>query len=230
MANQTGVNVMWCKKTLSLEKYRQMKFEAITIDPYQITNGKFLSPIDAVKALKTKVNSMIPIAVISISSTTEEGFINQIRNLGKCWDLPEIKRVLRTVESVKDLDLTKMIIPNIAEQKVIRQLSSNNSRSIINDQLLKSAQKNQISSINNLVNELSLFEQKKNRVINEISNKSQSSVTGKVDINFFYGLPVDLHKSLPNQEHIFTFLLAFSDNDLTPILDLVHDRKYIKEY
>ena len=73
--------------------------------------------------------------------------------------------------------------------------------------------------------QLEQFAEQKKMALNEITKNVQGLTGGSVDIKFYYGLPADLKKELPNSEHIFTFLLAFSDENLTPILDLVHDRK-----
>lgn len=218
---------MWCDKTFSLEKYQEMHFEAIAIEPYNITNSKFLSPDEAITALKTKIDSITPVAVILMSSITENGFINQLEALSQRWDLPEITRALRTAKTVQDLDVTKMVIPNPADRKVIKQLSSNNTRAIVNAQTLKTAQKDVSASINSVMSELQLFAQRKETVLNAVASKTTALTGGSIDIKFFYGLPSNLNKELPNKEHIFTFLLAFSDNNLKPILDLVHDRKLI---
>lgn len=218
---------MWLDKTFSLAKYQQMSFEAVAIEPYKITSDKFLSPEEAVKALAAKIDSMTPVAVILISSVTETGFINQLTALSECWDLPEITRALRTAKTVQNLDVTKMIIPNPVDRKVIKQLSSGNTRAIVNAQVLKAAQKDAKASINSVISELQQFTQQKEAVLNDFASKTTSLAAGSIDIKFFYGLPCDLYKELPNKEHIFTFLLAFSDNNLKPILDLVHDRKLI---
>lgn len=218
---------MWCDKTLSLEKYQSMSFETVAIEPYKINNGKFLSPEEAVTALIAKIDSVTPVAVILISSVTETGFIKQLTALSQCWDLPEIKRAMRTAKTVQDLDVTQMIIPNPADRKVVKQLSSSNTRAIVNSQTLKEAQKDAKASINSVISELQQFAQQKEAVLNNVASKTMSLTGGSIDITFFYGLPCDLYKELPNKEHIFTFLLAFSDNNLKPILDLVHDRKLI---
>lgn len=218
---------MWCDKTFSLAKYQQMQFEAIAIEPYRITNSKFLSPEEAIKALRSKIDGITPVAVILISSVTETGFIKQLTALSQCWDLPEITRTLRTAKTVQDLDITKMVIPNPADRKVVKQLSSSNTRAIVNAQTLKAAQKDAKASINSVMSELQLFAQQKEAVLNAVASKTTALTGGSIDIKFFYGLPADLNKNLPNNEHIFTFLLAFSDNNLKPILDLVHDRKLI---
>lgn len=220
-------NKMWCDKTFSLAKYQSMNYETIVIEPYKITNDKFLSPAEAVTALKRKIDSSIPVAVIMISSVTEVNFINKLTELSNCWDLPEIKRALRTAKTVQDLDVTKMVIPNPADRKVVKQLSSSNTRAIVNSQTLKSAQKDAKASIDSVMSELQQFAQQKEAVLNKIASQTTSLTGGSIDIKFFYGLPCDLYKELPNKEHIFTFLLAFSDNNLKPILDLVHDRKLI---
>lgn len=218
---------MWCNKTFSLAKYKSMSFEAVAIEPYKITNSKFLSPEEAIKALLAKIDSITPVAVILISSVTETGFINQLTTLSQCWDLPEIKRALRTAKTVQDLDITKMVIPNPADRKVVKQLSSSNTRAIVNSQTLKEAQKDAKASIDSVMSELQQFAQQKAAVLNKVASQATSLTGGSIDITFFHGLPCDLYKELPNKEHIFTFLLAFSDNNLQPILDLVHDRKLI---
>lgn len=218
---------MWFDKTLSLEKYQSMSFEAITIEPHNITNDKLLSPEEAITALKTKIDNVMPVAVIMISSVTETDFINKLTALSKCWDLPEITRALRTAETMKDLDVTKMIIPNPADRKIVKQLSSSNTRAIINSQTLKDAQKDAKASIDSVKSELQNFAQQKKAVLNDVASKTKLLTGGSVDIKFFCGLPADLNKELPDKEHIFTFLLAFSDNDLKPVWDLVHDRKFI---
>lgn len=218
---------MWCDKTFSLAKYKPMSFEAVAIEPYKITNSKFLSPEEAIKALLAKIDSMMPVAVILISSVTETGFINQLTTLSQCWDLPEINRALRTAKTVQDLDVTKMVIPNPADRKVVKQLSSSNTRAIVNSQTLKAAQKDAKASIDSVMSELQQFAQQKEAVLSKVASQTTSLASGSIDITFFYGLPCDLYKELPNKEHIFTFLLAFSDNNLQPILDLVHDRKLI---
>lgn len=204
-----------------------MSFEAVAIEPYKITNSKFLSPEEAIKALLAKIDSMMPVAVILISSVTETGFINQLTTLSQCWDLPEINRALRTAKTVQDLDVTKMVIPNPADRKVVKQLSSSNTRAIVNSQTLKAAQKDAKASIDSVMSELQQFAQQKEAVLSKVASQTTSLASGSIDITFFYGLPCDLYKELPNKEHIFTFLLAFSDNNLQPILDLVHDRKLI---
>lgn len=218
---------MWCDKTFSLAKYQQMSFEAIAIEPYKITNSKFLSPEEAIKALQNKIDSITPVAVILISSITENSFINQLEALSQCWDLPEINRTLRTAKTVQDLDETKMIIPNPADRKAVKQLSSNNTRAIVNAQTLTAAQKDVSASINSVMSKLQQFAQQKDAILNAVASKTTALTGGSIDIKFFYGLPSNLNKELPNKEHIFTFLLAFSDNNLKPILDLVHDRKLI---
>lgn len=218
---------MWCDKTFSLAKYKQMNFEAIAIEPYKITNNKFLSPSEAITALIAKIDSITPIAVILISSITEAGFIKQLTALSQCWDLPEITRALRTAKTVQDLDITKMVIPKSADRKVVKQLSSSNTRAIVNAQTLNAAQKDAAASINSVMSQLQRFAQQKKTVLNEVASKKTSLTGGSIDIKFFYGLPCDLHKEVPNKEHIFTFMLAFSDYNLKPILDLVHDRKLI---
>lgn len=204
-----------------------MSFEAVAIEPYKITNSKFLSPEEAIKALLAKIDSITPVAVILISSVTEAGFINKLTALSRCWDLPEIKRALRTAKTVQDLDVTKMIIPNPADRKVVKRLSSSNTRAIVNAQTLKAAQKPAKASIDSVMSELQQFAQQKEAVLNKVASQTTSLTGGSIDITFFYGLPCDLYKELPSKEHIFTFLLAFSDNNLKPILDLVHDRKLI---
>lgn len=218
---------MWCDKTFSLAKYQQMKFEAVAIEPHKITNSKFLSPEEAIAALKVKIDNVAPVAVILISSITEAGFINQLKTLSQCWDLPEITRALRAAKTVQNLDVTKMIIPNPADRKVVKQLSSSNTRAIINAQTLKAAQKDAKASINSVMSKLQQFAQQKEAVLHAVASKTTALTGGSIDIKFFYGLPSDLHKEVPNKEHIFTFLLAFSDNNLKPILDLVYDRKLI---
>lgn len=218
---------MWCDKTFSLEKYQEMHFEAVVIEPYKITNSKFLSPEEAIKALRSKIDGITPVAVILISSITETGFIKQLTALSQCWDLPEITRALRTAKTVQDLDITKMVIPNPADRKVVKQLSSSNTRAIVNAQTLTAAQKDVSASINSVMSKLQQFAQQKAAVLNAVASKTTALTGGSIDIKFFYGLPADLNKNLPNNEHIFTFLLAFSDNNLKPILDLVHDRKLI---
>lgn len=219
---------MWCDKTFSLAKYQQMNFEVVAIEPYKITNSKFLSPEEAIKALLAKIDSMTPVAVILISSVTEICFINQLTTLSQCWDLPEIKRALRTAKTVQDLDITKMVIPSPADRKVVKQLSSSNTRAIVNSQTLKEAQKDAKASIDSVMSELQQFAQQKEAVLSKVASQTTSLASGSIDITFFHGLPCDLYKELPNKEHIFTFLLAFSDNNLKPILDLVHDRKLIE--
>ena len=218
---------MWCDKTFSLAKYQQMSFEAIAIEPYKITNSKFLSPEEAIKALQNKIDSITPVAVILISSITENSFINQLEALSQCWDLPEINRTLRTAKTVQDLDETKMIIPNPADRKAVKQLSSNNTRAIVNAQTLKAAQKDVSASINSVMSKLQQFAQQKDAVLSQVAKQTTALTGGSIDIKFFYGLPSNLNKELPNKEHVFTFLLAFSDNNLKPILDLVNDRKLI---
>lgn len=218
---------MWCDKTFSLEKYQEMHFEAVVIEPYKITNSKFLSPEEAIKALRSKIDGITPVAVILISSITETGFISQLTALSHCWDLPEITRALRTAKTVQDLDETKMIIPNPADRKVVKQLSSNNTRAIVNAQTLTAAQKDVSASINSVMSKLQQFAQQKDAILNAVVSKTTALTGGSIDIKFFYGLPSNLNKELPNKEHTFTFLLAFSDNNLKPILDLVHDRKLI---
>jgi hypothetical protein len=218
---------MWCDKTFSLAKYQQMNFEVVAIEPYKITNSKFLSPEEAIKALQSKIDSITQVAVILISSVTEAGFINKLTALNQCWDLPEIKRALRTAKTVQDLDVTKMVIPNPADRKVVKQLSSSNTRAIVNAQTLKAAQNAAKASIDSVMSELQQFAQQKEAVLNKVASQTDSLTGGSIDITFFYGLPCDLYKELPSKEHIFTFLLAFSDNNLKPILDLVHDRKLI---
>lgn len=218
---------MWCDKTFSLERYQEMHFEAVAIEPYKITNSKFLSPEEAIKALQCKIDSITPVAVMLISSITETGFIKQLTALSQCWDLPEITRALRTAKTVQDLDITKMVIPNPADRKVVKQLSSSNTRAIVNAQTLTAAQKDVSASINSVMSKLQQFAQQKDAVLNAVASKTTALTGGSIDIKFFYGLPSNLNKELPNKEHIFTFLLAFSDNNLKPILDLVHDRKLI---
>lgn len=216
---------MWCDKTFSLAKYQSMNYETIVIEPYKITNDKFLSPAEAIAALKTKIDSSIPVAVIMISSVTETNFINKLTELSKCWDLPEINRALRTAKTVQDLDATKMIIPSPAGRKNVKQLSSGNTRAIINSQTLAAAQIDSKASISGVMKQLEQFSEQKKVALNEIAKTVQGLAGGSIDIKFYYGLPADLKKELPNGEHIFTFLLAFSDENLKPILDLVHDRK-----
>lgn len=218
-------NKMWCDKTFSLAKYQSMNYETIVIEPYKVTNSKFLSPEEAIRALLAKIDSITPVAVILISSVTETGFISQLTALSQCWDLPEIKRALRTAVTVKDLDATKMIIPNPADRKNVKQLSSGNTRAIVNSQTLAAAQIDSPASISGVMKQLEQFAGQKKSALNEIAKNVQGLTGGSVDIKFYYGLPADLKNELPNNEHIFTFLLAFSDENLTPILDLVHDRK-----
>ena len=218
---------MWRDKTFSLANYQKMSFEAIAIEPYKITNSKFLSPEEAIKALRSKIDGITPVAVILISSVTEAGFIKQLTALSQCWDLPEVTRALRTAKTVQGLDITKMVIPNPADRKVVKQLSSSSTRAILNAQTLKAAQKDAKASINSVMSELQRFTQQKEAVLNAVASKTTALTCGSIDIKFFYGLPSDLNKELPNKEHIFTFLLAFSDNNLKPMLDLVHDRKLI---
>lgn len=202
-----------------------MAAETIAIEPYQLTGGKFLSPAEAVTALKTRVDSVTPVAVIMISSITEADFINQLTKLSNCWDLPEIKRALRTAKTVQDLENTKMIIPTPANKKNINQLSSGNTRAIINSQVLAAAQINNPASIGGIRRRLEKFAEQQQQALCEITNNVQGLTGGSVDVTFYYGLPADLNVNLPNTEHIFTFLLAFSDENLQPILDLIHDRK-----
>lgn len=218
-------NKMWCDKTFSLAKYQSMNYETIVIEPYKQTNDKFLSPAEAIAALKTKIDSSIPVAVIMISSVTEVNFINKLTELSNCWDLPEIKRALRTAKTVQNLDATKMIIPRPAGRKKVRQLSSGNTRAIVNSQVLATAQIDNPASINGIMQQLEKFAEQKQQALNEMANNVQAFTGGSIDIKFYYGLPADLNRELPNNEHIFTFLLAFSDENLKPILDLVHDRK-----
>lgn len=220
---------MWCDKTFSLAKYQQMSFEAVAIEPYKITNSKFLSPEEAINALQRQIDSITPVAVIMISSVTETEFIRQLTAFSRCWDLPEITRALRTAKTVQDLEITKMVIPIPADRRVVKQLSSSNTRAIVNAQTLKSAQQCPQSSINSVMRELQQFAQKKSEILNSVADNTASLTGGSIDVNFFYGLPCDLYKNLPNSEHIFTFLLAFSDINLTPILDLVHDRMLIEQ-
>lgn len=216
---------MWCDKTFSLAKYQSMNYETIAIDPYKQTNDKFLSPAEAIAALKAKIDNVTPVAVIMISSVTEADFINQLTALSNCWDLPEINRALRTAKTVQDLDVTKMVIPSPADSKNVKQLSSGNTRAIVNSQTLAAAQIDSPASISGVMKQLEQFAEQKKVALNEITKNVQGFTGGSVDIKFYYGLPADLKKELPNSEHIFTFLLAFSDENLTPILDLVHDRK-----
>ena len=216
---------MWCDKTFSLAKYQSMNYETIVIEPYKLTNDKFLSPAEAVTALKRKIDSSIPVAVIMISSVTEVNFINKLTELSNCWDLPEIKRALRTAKTVQDLDATKMIIPNPADRKNVKQLSSDNTRAIVNSQTLAAAQMDSPASISSVMKQLEKFAGQKKSALNEIAKNAQGLTGGSIDIKFYYGFPADLSRELPNNEHIFTFLLAFSDENLKPILDLVHDRK-----
>lgn len=216
---------MWCYKRLSLANYQQMALETIAIEPYQLTGGKFLSPAEAVTALKIRVDSVTPVAVIMISSITEANFVNQLTKLSNCWDLPEIKRALRTAKTVQDLENTKMIIPTPANRKNINQLSSGNTRAIINSQVLAAAQINNPASIGGIRRRLEKFAEQQQQALSEITDNVQGLTGGSVDITFYYGLPADLNADLPNTEHIFTFLLAFSDENLQPILDLIHDRK-----
>ena len=218
-------NKMWCDKTFSLAKYQSMYYETIVIEPYKQTNDKFLSPAEAIAALKTKIDSSNHVAVIMISSLTETDFINQLTALSNCWDLPEIKRALRTAVTVKDLDATKMIIPNPGGRKNVKQLSSGNTRAIVNSQTLAAAQIDSPASISGVMKQLEQFAEQKKVALNEITKNIQGLTGGSIDIKFYYGIPADLSRELPNNEHIFTFLLAFSDENLTPILDLVHDRK-----
>ncbi|MCX8587303.1 MULTISPECIES: hypothetical protein [unclassified Gilliamella] len=220
---------MWCDKTFSLAKYQQMNYEVIAIEPYPITNSKFLSPTEAINALQRQIDSVTPVAVVMISSVTETEFIRQLTAFSRCWDLPEITRALRTAKTVQDLEITKMVIPNPADRRVVKQLSSSNTRAIVNAQTLKSAQQCPRSSINSVMRELQQFAQKKSEILNSVTNNTASLTSGSIDVNFFYGYPCDLYKNLPNSEHIFTFLLAFSDINLTPILDLVHDRMLIEQ-
>lgn len=216
---------MWCDKTFSLAKYQSMNYETIVIEPYKQTNDKFLSPAEAIAALKAKIDNVTPVAVIMISSVTEADFINQLTALSNCWDLPEINRALRTAKTVQDLDVTKMVIPSPADSKNVKQLSSGNTRAIVNSQTLAAAQIDSPASISGVMKQLEQFAEQKKVALNEITKNVQGLTGGSVDIKFYYGLPADLKKELPNNEHIFTFLLAFSDENLTPILDLVHDRK-----
>lgn len=216
---------MWCDKTFSLAKYQSMNYETIVIEPYKQTNDKFLSPAEAIAALKAKIDTVTPVAVIMISSLTETDFINQLTALSNCWDLPEINRALRTAKTVQDLDATKMIIPSPAGQKMVKQLSSGNTRAIINSHVLAAAQMDSPASISSVMKQLEKFAGQKKSALNEIAKNVQWLAGGSIDIKFYYGLPADLKTELPNGEHIFTFLLAFSDENLTPILDLVHDRK-----
>lgn len=216
---------MWCDKTFSLAKYQSMNYETIVIEPYKQTNDKFLSPAEAIAALKAKIDNVTPVAVIMISSVTEADFINQLTALSNCWDLPEINRALRTAKTVQDLDVTKMVIPSPADSKNVKQLSSGNTRAIVNSQTLAAAQIDSPASISGVMKQLEQFAEQKKVALNEITKNVQGLTGGSVNIKFYYGLPADLKKELPNNEHIFTFLLAFSDENLTPILDLVHDRK-----
>lgn len=218
---------MWCDKTFSLAKYQSMNYETIVIEPYKQTNDKFLSPAEAIAALKGKIDNVTPVAVMMISSVTEADFINQLTALSNCWDLPEIKRALRTAVTVKDLDATKMVIPSPADRKNVKQLSSGNTRAIVNSQTLVAAQIDSPASISDVIKQLERFAGQKKSVLNEIAKNVQGLTGGSIDIKFYYGFPADLSQELPNNEHIFTFLLAFSDNNLQPILDLVHDRKLI---
>lgn len=220
---------MWCDKNFSLAKYQQVNFEAIAIEPYRITNSKFLSPAEAINALQRQIDSVTPVAVIMISSVTETDFINQLTTFSRCWDLPEITRALRTAKTVQDLEITKMVIPSPADRRVVKPLSSSNTRAIVNAKTLKSAQQCPQSSINSVMRELQQFAQKKSEILKSVADNTASLTGGSIDVNFFYGLPCDLYKNLPNSEHIFTFLLAFSDINLTPILDLVHDRMFIEQ-
>lgn len=216
---------MWCDKTFSLAKYQSMNYETIVIEPYKQTNDKFLSPAEAIAALKAKIDNVTPVAVIMISSVTEADFINQLTALSNCWDLPEINRALRTAKTVQDLDVTKMVIPSPADSKNVKQLSSGNTRAIVNSQTLAAAQIDSTASISGVMKQLEKFAGQKKSALNEIAKNVQGLTGGSVDIKFYYGLPADLKNELPNNEHIFTFLLAFSDENLTPILDLVHDTK-----
>ena len=216
---------MWCDKTFSLAKYQSMNYETIVIEPYKQTNDKFLSPAEAIAALKTKIDSSIPVAVIMLSSVTETDFIDKLTELSNCWDLPEIKRALRTAKTVQNLDATKMVIPSPADSKNVKQLSSGNTRAIVNSQTLAAAQIDSPASISGVMKQLEQFAEQKKVALNEITKNVQGLTGGSVDIKFYYGFPADLSRELPNSEHIFTFLLAFSDENLKPILDLVHDRK-----
>ena len=217
---------MWCDKTFSLAKYQSMNYETIVIEPYKQTNDKFLSPAEAIAALKTKIDSSNHVAVIMISSLTETDFINQLTALSNCWDLPEINRALRTAKTVQDLDVTKMVIPSPAGRKNVKQLSSGNTRAIVNSQTLAAAQVDSPASISGVMKQLEKFAGQKKSALNELTKNVRGLTGGSIDIKFYYGLPADLKKELPNNEHIFTFLLAFSDENLKPILDLVHDRKF----
>ena len=216
---------MWCDKTFSLAQYQSMNYETIVIEPYKLTNDKFLSPAEAVTALKRKIDNSIPVAVIMLSSVTETDFIDKLTELSNCWDLPEIKRALRTAKTVQNLDATKMIIPGVSGRKKVKQLSSNNTRAIVNSQTFAAAQIDNPASINGIMQQLEKFAEQKKSVSNKIANNIQGLTGGSINIKFYYGLPADLNRELPNNEHIFTFLLAFSDENLKPILDLVHDRK-----
>lgn len=218
---------MWRYKTFSLAKYQQMSYEVIAIGPYPITNSKFLSPTEAINALQRQIDSVTPVAVVMISSVTETEFIRQLTAFSRCWDLPEITRALRTAKTVQDLEITKMVIPNPADRRVVKQLSSSNTRAIVNAQTLKSAQQCPRSSINSVLRELQQFAHKKSEILNGVAENTASLTSGSIDVNFFCGLPSDLCKNLPNREHIFTFLLAFSDINLTPVLELVYDRKLV---
>ena len=220
---------MWCDKKFSLAKYQQMNFGAIAIEPYRITNTKFLSPTEAINALQRQIDSITPVAVMMISSVTEADFIHRLTAFSRCWDLPEITRALRTAKTVQYLEITKMVIPNPADRRVVKQLSSSNTRAIVNAQTLKSAQQCPRSSINSVMRELQQFAQKKSEILNSVADNTASLTGGSIDINFFYGLPSDLCKNLPNREHVFTFLLAFSDINLTPVLELVYDRKLVNQ-
>ncbi|WP_392551246.1 hypothetical protein RHO14_07045 [Orbus wheelerorum] len=209
---------MWLPGILSLKNIEQINCHNFTVMPFFSNGKKYLTPVNAVDNLLSRVNGNDLVFCIMLTATTENSFVNKIQSLVDSWALPDFKKALRISKTLVNLDSNKMIIPAPDTSISSAPLSTQQSRAILTAQKI-----GQIKSLNisMMKSNISAFSSKQAQMIDNTKAIASSAGGAIIAVNYYFGLASDLKKDVPNETHSFTLLTGFTGSEIIKLLGLI---------
>lgn len=201
----------------------------------QEASGRFLSPENAINAVRSKFtdysdrnrpNGEADLVIIMITSTGYNDFISRLEGLASLLDYSEVKQALGYAKAYQGLEITKMVRPPVVQFPAFSEqtdLTPSIGRKL---QAVKNA-----LNLTPLTDDLfGAIEQLKALKAEKLKAQAeQLKQLGKIETEawifsergYLDVIAENLSADLPTAENIYTFLIAFTGENLAILKELV---------
>ncbi|HDR2889429.1 TPA: hypothetical protein I4G69_000239 [Enterobacter asburiae] len=201
----------------------------------QTANGNYLSPVNAVSYLVSKLASMDnvrDVVIVMVASSSHDSFMSGLTQLCEVIPFPDLTQVKRLAQSTAELAREKMKIPagyNSLPSAV--PLSVPTSRAALAAAAVKAAGAEAAAGagMNNLKKQLSDFAQLRDSMMSDIA-RGLSELQGKSARAWVFtgdGNPATtlaaLVKDIPLPSAVHTAAILLAGDDLNAIKGMIHD-------